>query len=338
MPPSDTLPDASVLEILGLDLESTLADEPRFLTDMRLLGALHGELREQLGDAGAETALFQMGFVHGLRAGAVLVQDGLRGTPWDRPPATPRVAMRIAPRPSADAPGGLEIDGSWPERQEAEAIRAGFGPGEQPGCAATAGYTSGWLSGMFSADIVAVEHECAAAGSDGCRFLAREVADWSAREDERALARCAGLPFAALREIVGQHLGGRPAAPAEEGLQAGAPVVHVWGPVMILPFAGVDESLRALDLIGNDPSARSVRVVILDMSDAIVDEGFGAVALEQILAAVESWGAEVILTGLSPLSAHVVEDLEHAPLLCHKDLPEAVAAAFRIADAQRQAL
>ncbi len=329
-----------MLEALGLDLESTLAQEPRFLLDARFLGALHAELREELGVGGAAWALFQMGFVHGLRDGCELVQDGMQGVGWDRPPATSRIAMRISPGQRPVAGAALRIEGCWPERHEAEALLSSLGRLDAAACAASAGYTSGWLSGLFSADVLAVETECGACGGVRCSFEAREASDWRERGHERALAWLEELPFDDLRELVGRHLSARPEpvrSPAD-GIQPGAPVIHVWGPVMVLPFAGVDESLRALDLIGNDPGARAVRVVVLDLSDAIIDDGFGAVALEQILAAVEGWGAEVILTGLSPLSARVVEDLEHAPLMLVKDLSEAVAVGFRVAEAQRQAL
>jgi anti-anti-sigma regulatory factor len=106
---------------------------------------------------------------------------------------------------------------------------------------------------------------------------------------------------------------------------------------MVIPFSSPDESLRALELIGRDPGARDVRVVIVDLSGAIIDEGFGAVALEQILDAIERWGAEPLLAGISPLSIRVLEDLERTHLVIHKDLPEAIAAGFQIAELHRVA-
>jgi anti-anti-sigma regulatory factor len=104
---------------------------------------------------------------------------------------------------------------------------------------------------------------------------------------------------------------------------------------MVLPFAGSDECLRSLDLLGRDPGARAVRVVVVDLSGALIDEDFGAACLEQVLDAVEGWGAEPLLTGISPLSERAVAELEKTHLVIRKDLPEAIAAAFQIADAQR---
>ena len=56
-----------------------------------------------------------------------------------------------------------------------------------------------------------------------------------------------------------------------------------------------------------------MRVVIVDLGGAIIDEGFGAASLEQVLDAVEGWGAEPILAGISPLSERAVADLERTP-------------------------
>jgi hypothetical protein len=58
-------------------------------------------------------------------------------------------------------------------------------------------------------------------------------------------------------------------------------------------------------------------------------------ALEQIVDTIEAWGAEAIFAAVSPLSELVVADLERQPLVTHKDLSQAVAAAFLIAAAQR---
>ncbi len=105
---------------------------------------------------------------------------------------------------------------------------------------------------------------------------------------------------------------------------------------MVIPFSGAEEALIALDLVGRDPAAGAVSVVVIDLSGAIVDEAFGAVALEQIVDTVEAWGAETIFAEVSALSEGVVAGLERQPLLIHKQLPQAIAAAFQIAEAQRR--
>ena len=90
-------------------------------------------------------------------------------------------------------------------------------------------------------------------------------------------------------------------------------MIHIWGPVMVIPFCGPDEALQALDLIGRDPSARQVSVVVVDLSGAIVDEAFGAMALEQLIEGVEALGAEIIFAGVGELSDPVVAGLSTPP-------------------------
>ena len=112
--------------------------------------------------------------------------------------------------------------------------------------------------------------------------------------------------------------------------------MHIWGPVMVIPFASGDEALKAVDMLGRDPAARDVSVIVVDLSGAIIDDAFGSVALEQTLDSIEAWGAEAILAATTPLSEPVIADLDRQPLFIIKDLPAAIATAFQIADAQRR--
>ncbi len=336
---AESILQSPALIALGLDLESTLNEEPRFLLDVCFLGALHSELVEHLGSDQAHATLLQLGLLHGLRDAALVLRAGFGQGVLDlaaESPATPRLAIRFAPRPTQPV-NGIEIRGSWPERHEAEAYLASVGPGTDPNCFVSSGYTSGWLSGIFDADLLALELECSARGDAACHFVAREASAWRRTGDPSALRLLDALPFSAFRQLVAGHLESRPEPDRTDAFEAGSAVIHVWGPVMVLPFSGPEESLHALELIGRDPGARDVRVVIVDLSGAIIDEGFGAVALEQLLDGIERWGAEPILAGVSPLSGHVLEDLEQKHLVIHKDLPEAIAAAFQIADLHRVA-
>lgn len=323
------------LAVLGLDLQSTLHEEPRFLLDPTFLGSLHLELHERLEPEDARAALLQLGFLHGLRD-ALVVMEGSLGGSVDGPAASPaaaRVAMQLT---HGIDNAGLDIQGAWPDHREADAIRQIVGEKDTSMCHLSSGYTAGWLSGVFDADIVALETECRCKGNDVCRFIARESSAWIAEGERSALELLEALPVRPLRDIVEHHMAKQP--PTEESVdhfERGSAVVHVWGPVMVVPFSGPDEALRALDLIGRDPGARDVRVVVLDLAGAIIDDGFGASALEQVLDAVASWGAEPILTGISPLSEAAVADVERSHLLMRKDLPEAIATAFQMAEALR---
>jgi anti-anti-sigma regulatory factor len=313
------------LAALGLDLDGLLRAEPRMLLDRELLGSLHLELPQRLAPAEARAALLQLGFLHGLRDALRLLRAGFAPLePVALGPAATRLAIRLDPGPAR------EWRGSWPEAIEGRAVADLGAARADPCCHVSAGYTSGWLSGLLEAELIACEHECRAAGGAACRFVARD-AD-ACDEGVRA-----ALPFAALRALAERELAVEPDPPPDpERFEPGAPVIHVWGPVMILPFAGTDECLRSLELIGREPAARSVRVVVVDLGGAVIDEGFGAASLEQVLDAVAGWGAEAILTGISPLSEPVVADLEKTHLVMRKDLTAAIAAAFQIAEAQRR--
>ena len=116
-----------------------------------------------------------------------------------------------------------------------------------------------------------------------------------------------------------------------------APLVHIWGPVMILPYTNADEILRTTEALSRDPSTAEIAAVVVDLRGELLDEDFGAAAIERVLATVEAWGAEPILTGVAPLSEEVVDTLESSHLLVRKSLDEAIAAAFLISEAQRHA-
>ena len=317
-------------------LEESLVRDPRFLTDTRLLAALHGELRRRLGDADADLALLHSGFFHGLRdalrvAGDARVRN--RQTEGDPPAATPLIAVRMT---NAADGSGPALRGSWPLQLEAEAVLLVRGRTATPACLVSSGYTSGWLSGLWGVDCLAIERGCAAAGHGRCDFEAREAAAWLANGDGAARALLAGLPFAGLRDAVARDL------PVFEAVNPGAfdpdsPAVHVWGPVMVVPYAG-EETAVTVEAVAREPGAAGVSVVIVDLDGAVVDDGFGAVALERVVDVIQAWGAEAMITGLSPLSERVVLGLSGAPIVMRKDLRAAIAAAFQIAESQRRTL
>ena len=319
---------------LLFDPEALLVREPRVLLDPRFLGALHAELEDELGSQPAAVTLLQIGFLHGLRdalhAVVQLVQANDDAVLAALPSPLP---TRLRATPLARPRGAIELHGSWPERCEASARLASLGRCAHTACAVSAGYTSGWLSGLFDADIAVLETSCAASGALACCFVAREAEAWREVPDAEASALLAALPFEALREAIR----GESAPPqAAGGFDGEAAVIHIWGPVMVIPFCGPDEALQALDLIGRDPSARQVSVVVVDLSGAILDEAFGAMALEQLIEGVEALGAEIILAGVGELSAPVVEGLSNPPMLIVKELNSAIATAFQVASAQRK--
>ena len=105
---------------------------------------------------------------------------------------------------------------------------------------------------------------------------------------------------------------------------------------MVIPYAGTDEALQAVALIGRDPGAHEVSVVILDLTGTRIDDTFGAAPLGQIVETIEAWGAEAVFAGVGPHSERVVRDLPRPPIALHRDVQQAIVAGFQIAAAQRR--
>jgi anti-anti-sigma regulatory factor len=209
-----------------------------------------------------------------------------------------------------------------------------------PACLLSMGYTSGWLSSLWEADVLALERTCSARGDAACTFEVREAAAWLASGDPAACLLLPALPFGALRDRVERErreAAGTDDDGPEDAFDPASPAVHVWGPVMVVPYAG-DETAVAVEAVARQPAAAGVTVVVVDLQGAIVDDGFGAVALERVVEVIEAQGAEAILAGISPLSARVVESLGHGPVTARKDLRSAIALAFQIAESQRHAV
>lgn len=318
---------------LGLETDAALSDDPRLMSDPRRLGGLHARLAERVGNHEADAALLQGGFLQGLRDALHRVSSGLSGGPGPaplNPLAGPRFAFDLRPH----GPRGVDADGVWRHSAEAEGHVAACGRLGRPICFTTAGYTSGWLSGLLDEDLIAVEVECSACGAPTCRFRVRQASTWANASSPADRALAAALDFGALRRAVGDC---RDSEPQDDShVDPELPVVHVWGPVMIVPYAGANDSISALDLIEQDETARDVSVVVVDLTGAYVDSCVGALGLERLLDAIERRGADAVLAGVSQASESGVAALERRHLTLHRELPHAIAAAFQIADAQRR--
>jgi hypothetical protein len=327
----DSPPDERIAVALELDRE--LEDDARLLLDPRFHAALRLELASRLPAPELAAALAQLGFLRGWRdaAGALSASGVLGGAPARAAHAL--VAMRLGPC----APGGpVELSGVWPEALEAEAVLAAAGRTDAPACRLSSGYTSGWLSRLFHADLLALETACVARGDEACSFRVREAARWDESADPATRALRAALPFRALRSAGSGGAAGAPADAAEGAFDRESPAVHVWGPLMVIPFSGAEETLRAVELIGRDAGARAVSVVVVDLAGALVDEAFGAAALERVLEAIAGWGAEAILTGVSPLSERAIAGIDAPHLVVRKDLDATIAVAFQVAEHVRR--
>jgi len=233
---------------------------------------------------------------------------------------------------------GYAIEGTWPEAHEARAWTGPLGPGEEPICWLSAGYTSGWLSSTLDGCIIALERTCRGCGDGACEFEARDQARWLSDPLDPRLETLGPVDFDLFRTLALDTSDAAPELIEGEGeFDPEGPMVHIWGPVMILPYTTRENLLRTTDALARDPSTHEINAVVLDLRNEALDAGFDTEAVEQVLASIEDWGAEPILTGVSPLSEHVISECESRHLLVRKDLDEAIAAAFLITEAQRYA-
>jgi predicted hydrocarbon binding protein len=334
-----------MLTQLGFGPETLLMNDPKLFVDGRFLASLLAELDGELGRSDAEFALFQIGLLHGLRDAARVCRthdEERQPNSIDKLADTTPLLMRWSGGVVTDDTGDLSIGGSWPERHEAVARCSRLGSAADPACWLSSGYTSGWLSGTLDRSLIAREIECTAAGASSCRFEVFENRTWQERSDPEVHRILAQVPFEAFRKLaVSPPVDRTPIPPGravEGAFDRAQAVVHIWGPVMVLPFTTLDEALSTVDMLGRDPGISEIRAVIIDLRERPLDEGFGAAALEQILETIESWNAQSLVTGVCPDSEAAMASIEASHLILRKDLSEAIATAFQIADAQRHLL
>jgi len=259
-------------------------------------------------------------------------------------------ALRVARRftgPLGGAPGhagpGLQLlfaaNGLTPDRRfggalhgsvEAAVHRRRYGGAHGPICHVTAGYCAGWYSALLGEFVLVRELDCAGAGAEHCRFTAQPVERWLGDGDAWAQGLLKYLDYEAMRESALKRL----AASGEEieGEMMGAfdplsPAVHVWGPVMVLPYSGAGDSVAALETIAADLGERTIRVVVLDVTGARVD-AVEATGLLRTLDELSRRNLETVMVGVSEEIAALYK--LSLPLRA-RDISEAIRLAFQLA-------
>ncbi|MFK7895878.1 MAG: V4R domain-containing protein [Myxococcota bacterium] len=339
-----------MLTALGFGPDTVLMNDPKLFMDGRFLASLLVELNDELGAEQSALALFQIGLLHGMRDATRVCETDVEAWSENEVQPVPETTSLVMPwtlkpteDPEAVDPAQLCLEGSWPERHEAVARCSRLGPGESPTCFLSAGYTTGWLSTALGRPLIAREVQCAAHGDEACQFEVLESDAWLESGDPQMAWLLEQVPFEAFRKIANSPRIDRDGTPPTAGnfdgeFDRSQSVVHIWGPVMVLPFTTLDEALGTVDMLGRDPGIHEIRTVVVDLRERALDEGFGAAALEQVLETVESWNAQSIVTGVGPEAEAAIASLESSHLILRKDLSEAIATAFQIADAQKHLL
>ena len=320
------------LEEIGLGRDAPLLHEPKLFLEGPFLSALLLEFDRDLRPEVADQALFAIGASHGARAAEGILQQVLANTPFTS--AQP-LALPMVLNPILSDGAAIGFEGEWPETHEARARLAQFELASEPRCLLSAGYTSAWLSRLHNRDLMAVEVECVASGGSCCRFRALEREVHLGVRPNHTEAPPVGLTPEPINRA---HSGPEPVEPDHLTLDPTDEAVHVWGPVMVLPFRRAEEAKMTIQVLSEEGNALGVRAVVVNLEHGRFAEDREFECLVQTLQMIEQWGAEAILSGLSEPISRLVDQRLLAPLLQRDNLPEAVASAFQIAEAQRYPL
>jgi len=317
---------------MPFDPEAVLLNDAGLLLNIHFAKALFEELRRARGAPHAENALIQIGCLHGLRDAERAIKKAFGSSgPAGAAASAPALAVELRGTPEFGTAGALEIHGTWPERTEATGRLSADGPAGAPACAVSAGYTSGWLSGILETDVVVLETRCSAAGDATCEFVAREAGEWLSRDEMRGRAVAEALPIVELRRALAELAADGASDDAES-----EPVVHIWGPVMIVPFESLEETRMAADLLYDDPGLAEVSVVVIDVTKFAADSRLDPAGFAPILAAIADAGAETVFAGIGAAESTALLALDPAPVLSCPDLDAAIAASFQIAESQQR--
>lgn len=310
------------LDEIGLGPESALMREPKLFLERSFLGLLMIELAEQFGAEPSQRALFQIGAWHGIR-------DARRT--WQAPAAydtdrrdshtarSPHLTMRLISDSSKDE--HYTVRGVWPDHHEAHARLDRCSQTTEPACFLSTGYTSGWLSETYGRDFIVTEESCMASGDSVCQF--RAVPSTHSSTSSSSSSDTLNAPTDEGEADPGQT--------AEAIHQRDA--IHIWGPVMVLPCEHPEMALATLKNLLTDESLRDVRVVVLDLMNRLVLSESSPNPIEHLLDAIDTWGAEILLTGVRADTLRALSDLDRPLLVGPQRLSESIAMAFQVAEA-----
>jgi hypothetical protein len=315
--------------------EATSSEERDPFRDLAVLDELRRSTFESLG------ALYGLGILYGIGMTRGLV-DGMRVT--RRLSST---ALNVPQFPGSLIPMVFTIRGGDLEARfcgaiegccEARLHRNAYDAAEDPICFVTAGYSTGWYSALLGRNVLVRETQCAASGSSRCHFEARPLQDWIAASDPWAQGLLPYLDFERLQIQARQHV-----SELEElddasmmgGFDPMSPAVHVWGPVMVLPYSGFLDSDAAIEAIQADVGSAHIEVVVVDVTGARID-AIEASGLVQLVNELESQRIETILVGLSPSGRYYIPAGTSPGTPLHsRDISAGIALAFQVCGASR---
>src|SRR5580765_5689587 len=178
--------DLDIQELLHFSPEGgiiTFAGERVLLLDAVALGLLRRELIDTIGMTAARSVLTRFGYAHGWRVAEML----RKGFPWDSEEEWRVAGARLHTiqglvRAEVTHPwrsGGAPVsEGIWHDSYEAEQHLLHLGQAEEPVCWTLTGFASGYMSCVYSKEIIAIEDRCRGKGDAVCRASVRSKEDW----------------------------------------------------------------------------------------------------------------------------------------------------------------
>jgi hypothetical protein len=297
-----------------------------------LLSELRWDVFQSVGARYGHGVLYGIGFTEGL-IDALRVTRTFHGSAEAVAQlAGPALPLLFDPQPGR---GHGCLTGRLREPLEARLHLERFGASEDPICFVTAGYAAGWYTELLGLTVLVREHGCCGRGDAACSFEARPLEHWN---DDAVIGEL--IPYLdvnALRERAQASLPDeRSAESAAEGDLFGSfdpqsPAVHVWGPVMILPYSGADDSAAAIETIVGDVGAGQVRVVIVDVLGMHL-EPLELAGLSQVLTYLRAHEMESILVGMPPRDTQRMGRALDSTL-CVDDMQQGIALGFQMVHA-----
>lgn len=212
-----------------------------------------------------------------------------------------------------------------------------YGVSNDPICFVTAGYAAGWYSAVLGKTILVRETDCAACGSSTCRFEARPIEDWIEEADPWVEGLLPYLDFDRLQARAQEQVGTLEDELEEPNMMGSfdpmSPAVHVWGPVMVLPYSGFQDSDAAVGAVQADLGRMQIQVVVIDATGAAID-ALEASGLVQLVNRLEAQRIETILVGLSSTARHLIPaGASPGSPLQTRDISQGIALAFQVCGA-----
>jgi hypothetical protein len=288
-----------------------------------------------LGRVGFELGggvLYGIGFMEGLVDGRRVVREFLGSADAALRRTGPALGLRFEPR-AAERTGC--IHGEIASSSEALVHLSSAGAAPAPACFVSSGYSAGWYTELCGAELLVRETRCRARGDASCRFEARPIAEWLERGDGFIRELLPYLDLPALRERAAELVEREMQDQAEGTMLGGfdplSPAAHVWGPVVVLPYSGPDDSTGALETILGDVGRAQLRVAVIDATGLRIDPT-GATGLAVLVDRVTQLGLEPIVAGVGASFAQgfrTAGDGLSAPLFA-RNLAQGIALGFQL--------